>query len=235
MGAPVRKIILKQLYGMPIYDIELEDGRMIKDFTHIISALPAYELAPLVAPYSPEAAQLLNSIEYVDMATVSLTFDDSVNRFIPKDLQGFGYLVPPHENQDILGVVFDSVNFPEQSSTPFETRLTVMMGGDPSAIPDPLSRIHVDALSDNELIERAHKTLSRHLGIEEEPSITHVYRNLRSIPQYHVGHSKKVARVKQLLSEHMPGIVVAGAAFDGVSVNDCITSARKAVEVVRDM
>src|SRR5690606_2270612 len=126
MGAPVRKIISKQLYGMPIYDLVLEDGRVIKDFTHIISALPAYELAPLVAPYSSEVAQLLNSVEYADMATISLTFDDNVDRFIPRDLQGFGYLVPPRENQDILGVVFDTVNFPQQSSTPFETRMTVM-------------------------------------------------------------------------------------------------------------
>jgi oxygen-dependent protoporphyrinogen oxidase len=51
------------------------------------------------------------------------------------------------------------------------------------------------------------------------------------MPQYTVGHSARVAEVERLLARH-PGVVVAGSAFHGVSVPDCVASAERAARAV---
>lgn len=42
--------------------------------------------------------------------------------------QGFGHLVPSSEDPVILGIVYDSVAFPEQDGSPSGLRVTVREG-----------------------------------------------------------------------------------------------------------
>lgn len=43
-------------------------------------------------------------------------------------LQGFGHLVPSSEDPGVLGIVYDSVAFPEQDGSPPGLRVTVSSG-----------------------------------------------------------------------------------------------------------
>jgi len=45
------------------------------------------------------------------------------------------------------------------------------------------------------------------------------------IPQYVVGHSSKVSRIRKYIQDNDMGLDLIGASFDGVSVNDCISNA----------
>lgn len=138
-------------------------------------------------------------------------------------LAGFGYLIPnsvpfSQNPERALGVIFDSDISPALAGEP-GTKLTVMMGGHwwdgwssyPSAA---------------EGEEMAKAVLARHLGITEAPAACHVTLQRDCIPQYTVGHSKRMALAHQALLEGTGDRVrVAGAWYSGVGVNDCLRAA----------
>jgi oxygen-dependent protoporphyrinogen oxidase len=51
------------------------------------------------------------------------------------------------------------------------------------------------------------------------------------MPQYHVGHLDRVARIRTLLAEH-PRLALAGNAYEGVGIPDCVLSGENAAERV---
>ena len=51
------------------------------------------------------------------------------------------------------------------------------------------------------------------------------------MPQYVLGHTGRLARIEAALDEH-PGLAVAGAAYRGVGIPDCIRSGEEAAESV---
>jgi protoporphyrinogen/coproporphyrinogen III oxidase len=50
------------------------------------------------------------------------------------------------------------------------------------------------------------------------------------MPQYTVGHLKRVETAKATLARHAPMVSVAGASYRGVGVPACIGSGRRAAE-----
>jgi protoporphyrinogen/coproporphyrinogen III oxidase len=171
------------------------------DADQIFSTLPAHAVADIF----PELREKLSTIPFATLAIINLVYDGQVLK-----QQGFGYLVPSKENQQILGCIFDSCIFHEQSRGD-ETRLTVMM--------------HGADRDDEELIGLARKNLERHLGLQAEPAVASVHRAHKAIPQYPVGHHKLVAELDRLERVKFLGI-----SFRGVSINDCIHWARRAAE-----
>lgn len=89
-------------------------------------------------------------------------------------VKGFGYLVPSHLNEPIMGCIFDSETFPQQNNHPEETRLTVMVGG--------THQPHL--LNHPDLIGLVQKTLYRHIGIKIEPQAAQITLCQNAIPQY---------------------------------------------------
>jgi oxygen-dependent protoporphyrinogen oxidase len=64
-------------------------------------------------------------------------------------------------------------------------------------------------------------------GVRGTPLDVRVTRWGGSLPQYAVGHLDRVARIRAAVAEQ-PGLVVCGAAYDGVGVAACIASAQRA-------
>jgi protoporphyrinogen/coproporphyrinogen III oxidase len=60
-------------------------------------------------------------------------------------------------------------------------------------------------------------------------SLTHVRRWPRGMPQYLLGHPERVARIEAACSKH-PGLYLAGNAFRGVGLPDCIASGERAAD-----
>jgi protoporphyrinogen/coproporphyrinogen III oxidase len=172
----------------------------LEGFDKIISTLPAHALADLL-PESRLQKQL-RSIPFATAGVVHLGFRKQVHEY-----QGFGYLVPSSEKEKILGVIFDSSVFPEQS--PNTTRLTVMIGGD-----------------QENLEEIAKDALKRHLGISEEPDVCSSYTASRAIPQYPVGFLSLLGEIEEERRKY-PHLFLLGTSFHGVSVNKAIASAKK--------
>ena len=145
-------------------------------------------------------------------------------------VHGFGYLIPRsipwHQNPErALGVVFDSDASIGQD-TASGTKVTVMLGGhwwdDFVSYPD-----------EAEGVAMARAVLKRHLKIEEEPAMVNVGLQRECIPQYMVGHHKKMKNTHHDLMRAFRGrLAVAGNSYTGVGLNDCIRAAR---DVVMDL
>uniref|UniRef100_A0A8C5SL86 Protoporphyrinogen oxidase n=1 Tax=Laticauda laticaudata TaxID=8630 RepID=A0A8C5SL86_LATLA len=201
------------------WQIALQDGNMEAD--HVISALPARALADLLPARFEPLIQDLLAIQAVSVAVVNLQYE---NAQLP--VTGFGHLVPSFEDRSLLGIVYDSVAFPEQNGRQGSaTRLTVMLGGAwfTSHLGDP------DTIPHSELLSRAQAAVKKHLGISAEPVRSIVKVHQSCIPQYTLGHWKHIESATSQLKQHNLPLSLVGASYGGVSVNDCIFNAQTAV------
>ncbi|XP_018582438.1 protoporphyrinogen oxidase [Scleropages formosus] len=202
------------------WEIKLEDGAVKAD--HIISAIPAQALASVLPPAAKSLSQHLREIATVSVALVNLEYEGSI---LP--VTGFGHLVPSSEDKALLGVVYDSVPFPQHSrpGAP-STRLTVMMGG--AWFQEEFGK--PEGLAEQELLGRATRAVRAHLGVTAEPQWSYVTVLKDCIPQYHLGHWKRLESIESSIKQHSLPLTLAGASYYGVSVNDVILSGRRAAE-----
>lgn len=203
------------------WEIKLDDGISLKA-DHVISTLPASELASVLPPAAQPLSEQLRSIASVNVAVVNLEYEGFI---LP--VTGFGHLVPSSEDPGLLGVVYDSVTFPQHNrSGGLTTRLTVMMGG--AWFEQTFG--HPDAVTEQTLLDRATQAVTSHLGVNSQPVWSCVVLHKNCIPQYHLGHWKRLEKMRQYISNHNLPLTLAGASYDGVSVNDVIFSGRTAAE-----
>lgn len=185
---------------------------------HVISSLPAYQLAPLVKVQHPSLAGQLLSIPYVDVVVVNLQYDS--DQLLQHN--GFGLLVPPVEKLPVLGVIFDSCCFDMAGNTV----LTVMMGG------RWFDQWFNQQTSPKELRDVAQQYVREILQIKEEPKFSRVHTLHKCIPQYTVGHKRRVESIRKYISSYKLPLSLCGAAYDGVGINDVILSARRQVDAL---
>jgi protoporphyrinogen/coproporphyrinogen III oxidase len=182
--------------------------------------LPANRFAEIVSS-SKETKTLqtmLESIDYVDVAVVNLIYSGS-----NWNLKGFGFLVPHTqiESASVIGVVYDSCSFPEQSkSTHKTTCMTAMMGG--SSFPSKFG--NADTVNKEMLKDAAINDIERILGVPKDKLIDYEVNIQKScLPRYYIGHYKKVLNIESELLKYSKGrLRVTGASYKGVSLNDCI-------------
>ncbi|XP_032414056.1 protoporphyrinogen oxidase isoform X1 [Xiphophorus hellerii] len=201
------------------WKVHVEDGVISAD--HIMSALPAKALSCILPPSCQGLVQQLQDISTVTVAVASLEYEGSI---LP--VTGFGHLVPSWEDPGLLGIVYDSVPFPQHNrQTGQTTRLTVMMGGAwfQNVFGAP------QAVSADSLLARATEAVRCHLGHCVAPSWSNVALHRDCIPQYHLGHFQKVDTMRAFIKNNNLLLSLIGSAYDGVSVNDVIFSGRTAV------
>ncbi|KAK1895446.1 Protoporphyrinogen oxidase [Dissostichus eleginoides] len=202
------------------WKIELEDGVISAD--HIISAMPAKALSSVLPPSCQPLSQLLQDISMVTVAVVNLEYEGSI---LP--VTGFGHLIPSSENPVVLGVVYDSVPFPQHNRPEgHTTRLTVMMGGAwfQEVFGSP------ETVTDECLLAKATEAVRSQLGVTSAPCWSWVALQKDCIPQYYQGHFRKVESMRHLIKENNLSLSLIGSSYDGVSVNDVIFSGRTAAE-----
>lgn len=186
----------------------------------IYLALPAHAASELVRGISREASGLMSAIPSASVAVVNMGWNTRM-----LDREGFGYLIPRSEKEDILGVVWDSSAFPQQNAHPGQTRLTVMLGG--ICHPDMCSQ------PSEYLTETALKAVRNHLGISIPPESVRVTVAHEAIPQYMVGHSDKVDKIEKALEKDFRSrVCLVGSPWRGVAVNECILDANTAASAL---
>ncbi|XP_062394651.1 protoporphyrinogen oxidase isoform X3 [Sardina pilchardus] len=125
--------------------------------------------------------------------------------------------------QEISSVTVAVVNLEYEGSV---LPVTVMMGGAwfHEVFGDP------EGVSKERLLERATQAVTSHLGVTAVPIWSLVALLKDCIPQYHLGHWKRIETMRTYISDHSLPLTLAGASYDGVSVNDVIFSGRTAAE-----
>jgi oxygen-dependent protoporphyrinogen oxidase len=200
--------------------VELLDGSAL-DASAVLLATESYASARLLDATDPELALHLRSIPYASSVIVNIAFRRDA---VAHPLDGFGAVVPIVEGRSILAVSFTSVKFPRRA--PEGTVLMrVFVGG--------ATQPHLFDLDDAEVVALAREELGNLLGIRGEPLLVAVARHARSMPQYTLGHLDRVAAIRAGEARH-PGLALAGNAFGGVGVPDCIRSGREAADTLLD-
>ncbi|KAM6395310.1 LOW QUALITY PROTEIN: protoporphyrinogen oxidase [Rhynochetos jubatus] len=197
------------------WQLTLADGAVTAD--HVVSAIPAAALAEALPAEAEALARELRGIAAVTVAVVNLQYEG-----VALPVAGFGHLVPSSEDPSVLGIVYDSVAFQHDGAGAGSVRLTVMLGG--AWFGQSFGEAATPAL----LLRRAQAAVRDQLGLEPPPTRFIVRVHQACIPQYTLGHWQRTERVARFLTEQRLPLSLIGASYGGVSVNDCIASAKAA-------
>jgi oxygen-dependent protoporphyrinogen oxidase len=186
----------------------------------IILATPSEIASAIIRDIAPESGEILAQIPYSPMTVVGLGYH------IP-DLErppnGFGYLIPAVEGRRILGVLWDSSIFPGYRSGEENFLIRAMLGG---------ARDHeTPFLPDGELLDLVREELSLTMGLTAAPTYTTIIRWRKAIPLYTVGHLDRLREAEVRLPKR---IVLAGNAYRGVGINDCVRESEIAAKKALD-
>ena len=182
----------------------------------VVVTAPAPKAARLLAQAVPGAVEPLRGIPYASMAVVAMAFPQ-------QDVDaGSGLLVPPVAGRLVKGVTVSSAKWPHLADGPVLVRSSVGRYRDE----EQLQR------DDEELTAAVVADVADLLHLARpEPLETRLVRWGGGLPQYLVGHRDRVAAVRAAVAA-VPGLAIAGAAFDGVGVPACIRDAYRAVETL---
>jgi len=208
-----------------VQGLERRDGRwrvatsegMTLDADHVIVATEAHVAARLLRSVDPALATLLDEIPYASSATVSFGYRRTD---IPHALDGFGFVVPQIERRMLLAGTFSSVKYPGRAPKD-HVLVRCFIGG---ALNE-----QVLELDDAALIARARGELAEALGVTAAPLVTRTSRWPKAMPQYHVGHRSRIEAIDRGVAA-LPGLGLAGGAYHGVGIADCVHSGEVAAE-----
>ncbi len=202
------------------YEVAVEGASPMKADA-VVLATPAFGAAGLLEPLDATVAGLLGTIPYASTATVTLGFRRDGFRH---DLDGYGFVVPRIEGRALLASTWSSSKW-DHRAPDGSALIRAYLGGD--------GREAVLERSDQGLVALARADLRHVMGVTEEPVMARVFRWPRAMPQYLVGHLDRLAVIEKRLAR-LPGVFVAGAAYRGVGIPDCIRDGLGAAEKVVD-
>jgi oxygen-dependent protoporphyrinogen oxidase len=85
------------------------------------------------------------------------------------------------------------------------------------------------ALEESEMVRQVERDLRGLLRIDETPLFAEVSKWGKSMPQYEVGHLDRLAAIETQLAQ-LPNLALAGNAYRGAGIPDCIRSGETAAE-----
>lgn len=178
-------------------------------------ALTAPQAARLLTDLDPELAAGLDDIPYASSATVTVACDRAD---VAHPLNGMGFVVPAVERRNLIACTFSSVKFAGRAPEG-KVLLRAFVGG----------ALHQEQAHwpDAMLQDAVLQDLRQLLGLTGKPALCHVGRYPGAMPQYHVGHLARIERL-EATARRWPGLALAGNAYHGVGVPDCIRSGDEA-------
>jgi oxygen-dependent protoporphyrinogen oxidase len=214
LGTQVRQI---RRAAMGRWQVELQAPPARELFDALVIALPSHAAADILKSQDANLAAELAAIRYAGCAVVSAGFRRDQ---IAHPLDGFGFVVPRIEDRRIVAASFASNKFPGRAPQQ-GVLIRTFVGG--SLQPE------LAELPDQELRRLVLDELAELLSITGLPQWIDIARWPQSMPQYQVGHLARVARIERL-SARWPGLALAGNAYDGVGIPQCIASGERAAE-----
>jgi protoporphyrinogen/coproporphyrinogen III oxidase len=185
----------------------------------IILATPSFVTADLVSGFASQLVAELMPIEYVSTATVTLAYHE---KDLPRPLDGYGYVIPRRAGRKALACTWTSTKFPHRAPDGYALlRVFIGRAGQEEEID----------WNDTFLSATAREEVNLTLGINSDPLFERVHRWEKAMPQYVLGHPQRLKRIGDILSAY-PGLAVAGNAYQGIGIPDCIHSGELAAEKI---
>jgi oxygen-dependent protoporphyrinogen oxidase len=201
--APVESI-------QPTHPWSLFAAREWHDFDHIVLCCGANRAAPLISAVDARAGELLASIPHSGSAIWTFAYRSAD---VPRALDAFGFLVPKRERNTIMACTW--------VATKWQGR-----------VPDGKAVLRCFSTDPDVSEEALRADLRRLMGITVEPLFAFSNRWPESMPQYTVGHAPRIAEMEARVAA-IPGLHLAGNAYHGVGIPDCVRSAKQAAEKIK--
>ena len=197
-------------------------GAPAEPFDAVIVALPGPAAATMLRDVSSDLSSELGAIQYSSSITVGLEYDREVRQSLPP---GFGFLVPRSEGKRLLAATFVHNKFPQRAPED-RALLRCFFAGNAAE--------SVWELADEQIVGIVRDELQQILGpqicgLRAKPLIARVYKWKSAMAQYGVGHLDRLERI-ETLRKAIPGLALAGNAYRGIGVPDCVRSGRDAVK-----
>jgi oxygen-dependent protoporphyrinogen oxidase len=196
-----------------------DNNESSEKYDAVICATPASVAARLLGQRSSQLSTIVDSIEHVSTAVVCLGYHRSQ---VSHPLDAFGCVVPAIENRKILAVSFTNVKFPLRAPKD-HILLRVFVGG---ALQEELAN-----LDDEPMLAMVRHELADVLGVQGEPVTSKIIRWPQKTPQYHLGHLKRLDEIRRLVRD-LHGFEIAGNAYRGVGIPQCVRSGWEAADRV---
>ncbi|HEY7388312.1 MAG TPA: protoporphyrinogen oxidase [Bryobacteraceae bacterium] len=185
----------------------------------IVLACEAHNAAALVSSLDPRLAELLGSVAYSSSVTVALGFNAKDLRGRPS---GHGFLVPKKERRRLMACTWVGEKFryrvPEDKIV-----ARCFLGG--------MEDARVLSESDETIGQIVIRELREIAGIDAAPKFVRIHRWPRSMAQYTVGHPQRLAEIEARVKA-IPGLELAGNAYEGIGIPDCIRMGKRAAEAL---
>ncbi len=198
------------------WTVRLADGRVLPADAVVVTT-PSHIAAQWLQPLDAPLASALSAISYASSAIVVLGYK---REQVTHPLDAFGFVVPAIEKRRIVAGSFSHQKY-EGRVPQGHVLLRAFIGG---ALQPELAE-----LPEDQLVALAKEELASLLGVTGEPVLVRVQRWMQSMPQYHVGHLQHVANIRAMAAKHA-GLELAGNAYEGVGIPDCIANAEQAAE-----
>jgi protoporphyrinogen/coproporphyrinogen III oxidase len=192
-------------------------GMQADQFDAVIVALPAPAAAEVLRIATPALSAELSTINYTSSITVCLGYNRDFRQSLPP---GFGFLVPRSEGKRLLAATFVHSKFPDRVPGN-RALLRCFFAGANAEKTWPLP--------DDEIVGIARSELEQILLFPAEPLFARVYKWNSAMAQYGVGHLERLDRIEQLRRQ-LPGLALAGNAYRGIGIPDCVRSGQEAAK-----
>jgi len=193
-------------------------GMQSDQFDAVVIALPGLAAANVLRLTSGQLADELAAVQYSSSITVGIGYDREVRCSLPP---GFGFLVPRSEGKRLLAATFVHNKFPHRAPED-RALLRCFFAG--------MNAENVWPLSDDQIVGIVRNELQQIIGVRAEPLFARVYKWKSAMAQYSVGHLERLERIERL-RQQLPGLTLAGNAYRGIGVPDCIRSGREAAKL----
>ena len=180
-------------------------------FDEVVLTTPAYVTSELVRDLDPELSERLLAMKWSSTAIISIAFK---KEDIKVKLPGFGFIVPKVENRRINATSWSSIKWSFRAPDDCLLLRSFVGGGH-----------HEELLfeDDASLISIVLQELRQIAGIDAKPIFSKVYRWVKGMPKYTVGHLERLAKLDELKARHS-GLHLIGCSYRGIGIGDCVKS-----------
>lgn len=214
MGARVRGIFLER----DRWRVALDMGSN-EVFDAVIVATPANVAGALLEGVHRDLADDLLGVTYSSSVTVTLGYNKDQLAHLPP---GFGFLVPRSESRRMLACTFVHNKFPHRAPADKGILRCFLGGARDEAVLN---------LTDDEILDTVRKELKEIVKLDARPMFDRVYRWRGAMAQYESGHIARIERIEKTVKE-ISGLELAGNAYHGIGVPDCIREGTTAANAV---
>jgi oxygen-dependent protoporphyrinogen oxidase len=185
----------------------------------LVVACEAHHAAALLGSVDTRLAELLGTVPYSSSMTVALGFDAADFARLP---DGFGFLVPKKERRRLVACTWVGTKFSNRVPDGKVVARCFLGGMGDAAVLE---------VSDDAIVAVVAAELQEIAGITARPKFSRIFRWPRSMAQYTVGHPQRLAEMQARVAQ-IPGLHLAGNAYTGIGIPDCIRMGKAAAERV---